>query len=354
MAEQLDTLHVHPGILDSAFQMFIPLLALAQHSEFAAQLAFVPVRVGRIQVNAEAGAPVLARAVMGKRAPHSFTADFELYDAQGRAVAVLSQTRFKAIRLNRAHHQHFSYLDVELTPAPLKAAALPLPADALTRLMGLSDAYTASTGQRYAQEVALLDSLSEAFVQQANGGDDDESPAPETIWQLLVQEYPDYFAPIHLVGRLGLHREPLLNGRDTLESLGISAEHLAGINRVLIGENGWQVLARELDALMDASLATLPDGQHLNLLEAGPCAPALGQRLLEQLAHGAPATNDRYRYRALTTSDTARHQAEQLQERYPLMDIQSLDEALPALTAAQRHSLRSSAQMSPNPNAHAN
>lgn len=340
VAAQLNTLHVHPGILDSAFQMFIPLLALAQHSEFAAQLAFVPVRVGRIQVNAEAGTPVLARAVMGKRAPHSFTADFELYDAQGRAVAVLSQTRFKAIRLNRAHHQHFSYLDVELTPAPLKAAALPLPADALTRLMGLSDAYTASTGQRYAQEVApLLDSLSEAFFQQANGGGDDEPPAPETIWQLLVQEYPDYFAPIHLVGRLGLHREPLLNGRDTLESLGISAEHLAGINRVLIGENGWQVLARELGALMDASLATLPDGQHLNLLEAGPCAPALGQRLLEQLAHGAPATNDRYRYRALTTSDTARHQAEQLQERYPLMDIQSLDEALPALTAAQKAQL---------------
>ncbi|XQU09927.1 acyltransferase domain-containing protein [Halomonas sp. LY9] len=337
---QLDTLHVHPGILDSAFQMFIPLLA--QHSEFAAQLAFVPVRVGRIQVNAEAGAPVLARAVMGKRAPHSFTADFELYDAQGRAVAVLSQTRFKAIRLNRAHHQHFSYLDVELTPAPLNAVALPLPADALTRLMGLSDAYSASTGQRYAQEVApLLDSLSEAFAQHASStADDDEAPLPpEAIWQLLVQDYPDYFAPIHVVGRLGLHREPLLTGSDTLESLGISAEHLAGINRVLIGEHGWQVLARELGALMEASLAALPTGQRLNLLEAGPCAPALGQRLLEQLAHGKPGVNDTYRYRALTTSDTARHQAEQLQERYPLMDIQPLDEALPALADAQKAQL---------------
>ncbi|HBM29688.1 MAG TPA: hypothetical protein DDZ92_12555, partial [Halomonas sp.] len=118
-----------------------------------------------------------------------------------------------------------SYLDVELTPAPLQAAALPLPADALTRLMGLSDAYTASTGQRYAQEVApLLDSLSEAFAQQGTSPvqDDEASLAPETIWQLLVQDYPDYFAPIHAVGRLGLHREPLLNGSDTLESLGIT------------------------------------------------------------------------------------------------------------------------------------
>lgn len=346
---QLNTLHVHPGILDSAFQMFIPLLA--QHSEFAAQLAFVPVRVGRIQVNAEADTPVLARAVMGKRAPHSFTADFELYDAQGRAVAVLSQTRFKAIRLNRAHHQHFSYLDIELTPAPLSAVTLPMPSEALPRLMGLSDAFSASTGQRYAQEVApLLDSLSEAFAQQGQPaeatapGDDaasDESAPlpPETIWQLLVQDYPDYFAPINLVGRLGLHKEALARGTDTLESLGVTHEHLAGINRVLIGESGWQVLASELGSLMEAALAALPEGQRLALLEAGPCAPALGQRLLERLAHHSSKVTDSYRYRALTTSDTARHQAEQLQERYPLMDIQSLDEALPALTAAQKAQL---------------
>lgn len=339
---QLDTLHVHPGILDSAFQLFIPLLA--QQAELASQLAFVPVRVGRIQVNAEAGTPVLARAVMGKRAPHSFTADFELYDAEGRAVAVLSQTRFKAIRLNRAHHQHFSYLDIELTPAPLRAAALPLPSDALPRLMGLGEAFSASTGQRYGQEVApLLDSLSEAFAQQGTpaAADSDESAPlpPETIWQLLVQDYPDYFAPIHLVGRLGLHKEALARGTDTLESLGVTHEHLAGINRVLIGESGWQVLASELGSLMEAALAALPEGQRLALLEAGPCAPALGQRLLERLAHHSPRVTDSYRYRALTTSDTARHQAEQLQERYPLIDVQPLEETLPTLAEAQKAQL---------------
>ncbi|PJX13570.1 polyketide synthase [Halomonas sp. 141] len=339
---QLDTLHVHPGILDSAFQLFIPLLA--RQAEFASQLAFVPVRVGRIQVNAEAGTPVLARAVMGKRAPHSFTADFELYDAEGRAVAVLSQTRFKAIRLNRAHHQHFSYLDIELTPAPLSAITLPMPSEALPRLMGLSDAFSASTGQRYGQEVApLLDSLSEAFAQQgtpAAADSDDAAPLPpETIWQLLVQDYPDYFAPIHLVGRLGLHKEALARGTDTLESLGVTHEHLAGINRVLIGESGWQVLASELGSLMEAALTALPEGQRLALLEAGPCAPALGQRLLERLAHHSPRVTDSYRYRALTTSDTARHQAEQLQERYPLIDVQPLEETLPTLAEAQKAQL---------------
>ncbi|WP_434986127.1 SDR family NAD(P)-dependent oxidoreductase [Vreelandella zhaodongensis] len=335
---QLETLHVHPGILDSAFQMFIPLLA--QHSDFASQLAFVPVRVGRLQVNAEAGAPVLARAVMGKRAPHSFTADFELYDAAGNAVAVLSETRFKAIRLNRAHHQHFSYLDVELTPAPLTATTLPLPGYALARLAGLSSAYAASTGQRYAQEVApLLDSLSEAFTQGLNVDGDEEQLAPETIWQLLVQDYPDYFAPIHLVGRLGLHRKQLTNGSASLESLSITGEHLAGINRVLIGESGWQVLASELGMLIEAVLANLPTGQRLQLLEAGPCAPALGQRLLEQLTNAQHITKGAHHYRAITTSDTARHQAEQLQERFPLMDIQPLEATLPILSDADKAQL---------------
>ncbi|MBT2787336.1 MULTISPECIES: type I polyketide synthase [unclassified Halomonas] len=334
---QLTTLHVHPGILDSAFQMFIPLLA--QHSEFAAQLAFVPVRVGRIQVNTQAGAPVLARAVMGKRAPHSFTADFELYDAAGNAVAVLSKTRFKAIRLNRAHHQHFSYLDVELTPAPLQVEPLALPGDALARLADIASVYAASTGQRYGNEVApLLDSLSEAFAQQnavvkaQDQATDEAQHSPDVIWQLLVQDYPDYFAPIHLVGRLGFHQQALRSGTSDLEALGISHDQLARLNRVLVGESGWQALAGALAELIDALIAELPVGQRLQLLEAGPSAPALGERLLERSAQAL--YHDLTHYRVITTLDSTRHQAEQLQERFPLMDIQHLgQEDATALTA---------------------
>ncbi|WP_235041874.1 type I polyketide synthase [Vreelandella profundi] len=329
---QLTTLHVHPGILDSAFQMFIPLLA--QHSEFAAQLAFVPVRVGRIQVNTQAGAPVLARAVMGKRAPHSFTADFELYDAAGNAVAVLSKTRFKAIRLNRAHHQHFSYLDIELTPAPLQARPLAFPAEALTQLANIASTYAERTGQRYGNEVApLLDSLSEAFTQQSLAQQTAQKTAheasqdqhsPDVIWQLLVQDYPDYFAPIHLVGRLGLHQQALRSGTSDLDSLGISHNQLARLNRVLVGESGWQAIAGELGELVDALLASLPAGQRLQLLEAGPSAPALGERLLER--SGQATNSDLSHYRVITTHDTARHQADQLQERFPLIDVQHLSQ----------------------------
>ncbi|WP_447955834.1 type I polyketide synthase [Vreelandella sp. EE7] len=329
---QRASLHLHPGILDSAFQMFIPLLA--SHQGFAEGLAFVPVRVGRIQVDLEAGAPVLARAVMGKRAPHSFTADFELYDARGRAVAVLSETRFKAIRLNRARHHELSYIDVALTPAPLNASAQALPEQALATLAALGERYAEATGQRYAAEIApLLDSLSEAFAQTPEESSD--TPPPEAIWQLLVQDYPDYFAPIHLVGRRGLHREALASGREDAASLNITQEQLSELNRVLIGESGWNVLAESLEALVSEALTNLPNGQRLNLLEAGPCAPALGQRLLEPLLLNT-ADNGRYAYRALTTTDTAKHQALQLQERFPLIDVEALSDNDAALAPAKK------------------
>ncbi len=77
---QLALQHLHPGILDSAFQLFLPLLAREGHDTRG--MAYVPVRVGRIQWTPEAGHPSLARARLLKRAPYSFTADFELFDAQ--------------------------------------------------------------------------------------------------------------------------------------------------------------------------------------------------------------------------------------------------------------------------------
>ncbi|MGS2744273.1 SDR family NAD(P)-dependent oxidoreductase [Halomonas sp. LS-001] len=331
-------LYLHPGILDSAFQMFIPLLAQRGNTD---SLAFVPVRVGRVQLDTQAGPPALARAVMGKRSPHSFTADFELYDASGNAVAVLSEVRFKAIRLNRTHDQALSYLDVQLTPAPLENNGFAPPDDAMERLGHLISAYSEQTGERYANEVApLLDRLSEAFSEPES---DDAQPTPQAIWQLLVQEYPDYFAPVHLVGRLGLHREALRSGTRDIDTLGISDEQLSRLNRVLIGESGWQSIAQQLTSLLDSLLENQPTGQRLRLLEAGCCVPALGERLLEHLAHRvtstATALEDSFHQRIVATTEASLHQAEQLQEHYPLLDIHSLDTTLPTLNAGEKAQL---------------
>ncbi|MGM0615572.1 MAG: SDR family NAD(P)-dependent oxidoreductase [Pseudomonadota bacterium] len=328
-------LHLHPGILDSAFQMFIPLLA----QQDIASLAFVPVRVGRIQLDTQAGTPTLAHAVMGKRSPHSFTADFELFDAQGKAVAILSEVRFKAIRLNRSHEQALSYLDIQLTPAPLESSDLATPDDAMARLGNLVSAYGTQTGERYANEVApLLDRLSEAFSEAPA---DEEQPTPQAIWQLLVQDYPDYFAPIHLVGRLGLHRQALQSGAADIDVLGINGEQLSRLNRVLVSESGWQSIAGQLTDLLDNLLANQPAGQRLCLLEAGCCVPALGERLLEHLAHSLQSQRleDVFHQRILPTTETGAHQAEQLQEAYPLLDIHPLDAAMPHLHDGEKAQL---------------
>ena len=367
-----DDLLLHPGILDSAFQLFIPLLASeARRCGLADDgLAFVPVRVSRVQFLPGGGMPTLAHARMLKRAPHSFTADFALYDDQGRAVAVLSETRFKAIRLKRQHHQRFSYLDVALTPAPREASAagldlLPLHA-ALPRLI---DDFARLTNQRYASEVdPLLDSLAEAFaaeaLQQLAGGPrlsharyreltrarmtvqplidqllrllesagrleaddlgwhlipmDDEVDAA-TIWQLLVRDYPDYFAPVQRLGRIGLHLPALLAGKEDADTLGLGTSPLAALNRQLLDAGGWQALAAVLHEALGEILAGLPPGQRLRLLEAGPAAPALGERLCDLL------DPDRCDYRILAVGESAWHQAEKLQERHPLIDIEELD-----------------------------
>ncbi|CAM3378391.1 type I polyketide synthase [Halomonas lysinitropha] len=369
--EGLDTQYLHPGILDSAFQLFIPLLAREARDAGIEDdgLAFVPVRVGRLQYLAEAGTPAVARARLGKRAPHSFTADFELFDDQGRAVAVLSETRFKAIRLRRQRHQHVSYLDVRLTPAPRRNAIEALEPEALYAAMpGLIDDFARLTGQRYATEVApLLDGLADAFAARAvrrlaGGGDlshgryrelsrahlgaaplldqllrqleaagrlqatehgwrpsDADSVEPEAIWQLLVRDYPDYFPPVQRLGRFGLHLDGLLSGEENAATLGLDADVLAQLTQQLPGAAGWQAIAGALQQALPRVLAALPPGQRLRLLEAGSAAPALGERLCDLLD---PDCCD---YTALTVGEQAHHQAEQLRERFPLIDVESLD-----------------------------
>ncbi|MGM0694298.1 MAG: SDR family NAD(P)-dependent oxidoreductase [Pseudomonadota bacterium] len=369
----LATQHLHPGILDSAFQLFIPLLArqAREQGHEGSGMAFVPVRVGRIQYLADGGVPTRVQARLRKRSPHSFTADFALFDARGRAVAVLSETRFKAIRLKRQHHQRLSYLDVALTPAPRRAA--PLDLGALHAAMpGLLEAFTRLTGERYANEVdPLLDSLADAFAAETlhhlAGGDtltraryaeltrahldvrrlldqllaqlqaagrlaadaqgwtlrDDDAGntvAPAAIWQLLVRDYPDYFAPVQRLGRVGRHLGALLEGREDADALGLDADALANLTRQLPGAGGWQAIAGALRDALPAVLDALPSGQRLRLLEAGAASPALGERLGDLL------DPDRCDYTALTVGEHAWHQAQQLQERFPLIDIERLGE----------------------------
>lgn len=337
----LDSLWLHPGILDSVFQMFIPWLMT--HDPDAGELAFVPVRIERLQVMADTRPPVLARAVIKTRGPHSFSADFELFDASGQAVAVLSETRFKAIRLKRQQRQTLSYLDHALVPAPLQPFAFQLPPGARQALAALADDsdsdhhYATATGQRYAAEVApLLDSLNDAFIEAAPSGTAalcPDSVSASTIWQLLIRDYPDFSAPVQLVGRLGRHHEALIQGHLDLPHLGISADRLSDISAALIGHHGLNALGEAIHQVLTSALADLPPGQRLSLLEAGPCSPAIGQRLLEHQAAAsafqASHQSDRWHCRQLVQGESAAQRGEQLRERFPDVSLGLLNDGEP-------------------------
>ena len=221
--------------------------------------------MGRIHLRANKAVPHFAKATLLHRSPHSLTAEFALFDADGRAIAVISEARFRAVRLHRHRASRLHYLDYHLTAAPLR---LPSEAETSIDLGGFNEAITHRQNEaaslRYNEEIEpLLDSLCNQFILEALTGLCDESGTlaesyvnsradadPDSaallrymisvaaenrflefvadhgwrvnqnalqqevcatdIWNTLVQEYPDYFYLIHLVGRVGLHLGELL------------------------------------------------------------------------------------------------------------------------------------------------
>lgn len=192
MASQDADFHLHPGVLDSAFQLFIPLLGVLKGQMAASNgMAFVPVRVGRLQVREQVRASqiVTARVVLRSRGPHSLCADFELFDAEGRAVAVAEEARFRAVRLGRDGTAHLDYLDIELTAAP---HPLTQPSAPILNLAGLvNDAMQASEAGDGGED-------GEANVGESVGENVGESDAAASAQTLLVdsQCFRDELEPL--------------------------------------------------------------------------------------------------------------------------------------------------------------
>ena len=75
---ELGATHLHPALLDCAFQLIIQLLR--NDPAMGQGIAFVPAKIGRLSLRAHAGQPAAARVRLERRAPHSLTASFELYN----------------------------------------------------------------------------------------------------------------------------------------------------------------------------------------------------------------------------------------------------------------------------------
>jgi len=164
---ELAALHLHPALLDSAFQLITQLLSRDPKARNG--LAFIPVKLGRINFAAGSLTPSLAKVRLVRRSEHSLLADFTLFDAQGRAVVCIKDARFRAVKLHKDRSGDLKLVDFAgiAKPYPLAARAQSQPGAPLHSALAQSLASVSDepTLVRYSQEVdPLLDSLCGRFV----------------------------------------------------------------------------------------------------------------------------------------------------------------------------------------------
>lgn len=377
-AADLSRTHLHPAILDCAFQLIIQLLK--DDLELHDGMAFVPVKMGHIAFRKTDAAPHSARATLLKRSPHSLTAEFTVFDSNGMAIAVVREARFRSVRLHKHAADHLRFLDFHATPAPH-------PLTPLTASVSFSQMQAALTFvvqqclqqrifNRYTEEIEpLLDSLCssytlQALLQLADGtgiltakaveayqrgapqaagyfdhllkmAEQDEAivshpdgweitPAddilPADLWNILVADYPKYFQIIQSVGRTGMHLAGILAGEINPAKLLSEASSHSALMRLALGETGKQQLTTTVRNWIDYSLKQLPAGQRLGILEISTGLPVFAADICAQLDF------NRSDFTFASVADSALQEAVSLQEHYPRFNIAQIGAATPAFS----------------------
>ncbi|SAI05805.1 polyketide synthase [Bordetella ansorpii] len=379
LSESLPGSLLHPALLDCTFQLIIHMMK--DDPVLGQGIAFVPAKIGRLRWR-QGGVPHQVRARLLSRAPHSLTAEFELFDAQGSLIAVIEQARFRSVRLSKAAVDHLSFLDYVAVPVPHPLKAVQ--ANAALQPSRLEDALRETLRQaakdgvheRYQHEVdPLLDGLCDRYATQAlyglsrNGrltsaalqacrdaapqsaslldwlvaraertGDltpdgrnqwrvtapREDDPRITDIWNSLVREYSDYFPVVHAVGRVGLHLPALLAGTQPFADVcprGVTPSALA---RQIIGEAASQRISESLCAQLTLAMQTRPAGQRVSILEIGNSQPLFA----DGLCHALDTASCDYIY--ATPSRAALDEAARLQDRHPGLRTVLIEPAQPA------------------------
>ncbi|MDQ7990013.1 MAG: type I polyketide synthase [Candidatus Dactylopiibacterium sp.] len=347
-------LRLHPGLLDSAFQLVAQLLR--GDTAQARGLAFVPTRIERLQFR-QGGMPCHALARLKRRSPHSLLAEFALFDETGTAVAVLSDVRFRAVRLSRDPAEQIHHLRDHAVPRP-GCAGTAVATDSLPERLAhrFAQGPAADSLARYAGELApLLDELClrfthEAFLAQAGqaapsatqapdsprlarlahrlraaGLLDDEgrvvpatedTPSARSVWQMLLAEYPDHFLPIHLTGLAGtaLLRGPAAEPATPLPA-SVSPSSLI---REILTPTACVEIGLALAGYLRERLDSLPHGARLAILEYAPGEP------LHAGAIAGALDFSRADFRFVSTLDDAAEPMQDLRERFPAMRFDTL------------------------------
>jgi NADPH:quinone reductase-like Zn-dependent oxidoreductase/NADP-dependent 3-hydroxy acid dehydrogenase YdfG/acyl carrier protein len=356
LGTDVDRYHLHPALVDCAFQLIIQLL----RDEVAAQggVTYIPTRIGHVSFRAGSQRPHVARARVLRRGPHSLCAEYELFAANGETIALFEEVRLRSVRLQRNAAEHVRYFEYAAVPKPMALPPAAVEAGAHARLdqalrRCFENAEVRRTQRLYVEEIdPLLDALCDRFVAEslkqlepaalsagpyhshllataaADGAlDDPDASCAQDIWNSLISDYPDFFALVHAVGCVGVQLPRLLQHPRALAE--VLPAHLtrSTLQRQAMGTAARLQLIGALRAHIEHALRDLPEGQRLGLLEISANAPWLAAELCRGLDF------DRADYQFLSTQVSALEDARRLQEKYSALTAASLDEA----GAAQHH-----------------
>jgi acyl transferase domain-containing protein/NADPH:quinone reductase-like Zn-dependent oxidoreductase/acyl carrier protein len=356
---EIDQYHLHPALLDNAFQLIIQLMR-DEVADYQG-LTFVPTRVGHLSYRGGMGYPKYARARILTRAPHSICGEFEIFDEARQPIALLEDVRFRSIRLQRSAAEQIRYLEYRAVPRPLMPdAAVPhgLRPIELDAALGtcFADAEILRAHSVYAGEVdPLLDALCGSFVVEALAGDGGQATAakvaatyrehlvdvarsdgllhaeqggdaPQTaqdIWNGLLADYPDHFHITHAVGCVGTHLPMLWDGRLELADVWPSQISPPALLRQAVGSDLTSRLGVTLRAQIAAAIRALPEGRRIGLAEISAGPPAFAPALCRTLDF------DRTDFSFISGDPASLDVARRLQERHPSIDVRALAEAGP-------------------------
>lgn len=361
----LEDFHVHPALLDNAFQLAFQVgkLRLDHHH---GQMTFIPVSVGRIRYQAGSGQPCYAVARLTGSGPHSFAADFTLYNRDKEPVVTLTQVRFRRIRLHTEGDASLTYLAYQLIASPLPDTH----ATSSPRIVALLERAVAEIGDETGRDPSLSDFvlqlepllealcsrfLVEAFQSVADeggvipqnvvqqlyemdpdsvdlvegavlegllrqesvgllvGSDGEEAVAAQQLWQELLYQYPDCYPLIHQVGRAGLLLRDLLGNvvANSTEEYGTRSIDYHLPLRLIVGGSACNTTGRMLRKYLEEAKGELQHGKRLSLLEISEGAPYW----FEFLAHVLDvAWCD---YHVVSGSESSGDYVEYQRERYP-------------------------------------
>ncbi|MCY7388570.1 MAG: type I polyketide synthase [Burkholderiales bacterium] len=375
IAEEVGRTHVHPALLDCAFQLIIQLLREHPSTQEAVRsgLTFVPTRIERITYRAglsgNSAQPAMARASLLRYTRQSIVAEFTIFDETGRPFACMQGVRFRSIRLQRNAADRVRFLGERAIPAPhrlslIAPAALTFAEVHLAMNETIRRCAVAGIHRRYIDEVdplldevcsqfgigalrllsenntdlphALLEKLytgspdtapflrhiisaakDDGFLVDADAGyrfsaTDSGQPLPEAIWNSLVSDYPDCFDIVHQVGRVGYHLGTTLRYTPPTESTVQHEPRLSVIAHVL-GAQGRQRIGETLRDMVATAQSRLTDDQRLGVIEISESPPLFAADIC------AAIDFDFCDYQFLTPSPAALQQTLRMQERFPLI-----------------------------------